>query len=260
MSVLVTGAASGIGAALVDRLLARGEHVLALDRVAVDEARAGLEAVSCDLADPAAISATLEQLGDRAVDAVAHVAGVPGTAPAETVLAVNVLAPTLLLGPLIDRMPAGSSVVTVASVAAGRSVATEEELDELLACRDAAGVEKWLAGHPHTGPEAYDTSKKALVRWSRLVAGRSVPRGVRVNSVSPGPVETPILADFRRSMGEDDIARSADAVGRHGRADEVAAAIDFLLGPEASWIRGVDLPVEGGLLAVRAARSTRSTS
>lgn len=260
--VLVTGAASGIGAALVDRLLAQGDRVLALDRAPV-EPRPRLDVLTCDLADPRAIGGVLEHLG-QGVDAVAHVAGVPGTAPPLTVLSVNVLAPMLLVGPLLERMAPGGSAVTVASVAAHRSAAADDDLDELLRCADADDLTGWLTRHPHTGPEAYDTSKKALVRWTRLAAGEAVAHGVRVNSVSPGPIETPILADFRRSMGEADIDRSANTVGRHGRADEVAAAVAFLLGRDASWISGTDLPVEGGLLAVRAAcaahadRSTRS--
>ncbi|MFC5138947.1 SDR family oxidoreductase [Actinomycetospora rhizophila] len=255
--VLVTGAASGIGAALVDRLLARGDRVLALDRAPVAP-RPGVEVLTCDLADPAAITSVLERVDvDGGVDRVAHVAGVPGTAPPLSVLAVNVLAPVLLVGTLIARMAPGGSAVTVSSVAAHRSAVPDDELDELLAATDPDGLARWLARHPHSGAEAYDTAKKALVRWTRLAAGDAVARGIRVNSVSPGPVETPILADFRASMGEADIDRAAATVGRHGRPEEVAAAIAFLLGPDASWISGTDLPVEGGLLAVRAARAAR---
>jgi NAD(P)-dependent dehydrogenase (short-subunit alcohol dehydrogenase family) len=246
-SVLVTGAASGIGAALVGLLPDAGWRVLALDRAPVP-AGPGVEPIACDLTDPAQVAAVVARVRGE-VSAVAHVAGVPGTAPAPTVLAVNVLAARRLIEPLLGEL---GSVVTVASVAQYRSPEPDDVLDELLACDDAADLDAWLARHPHTGPAAYDTSKKALVRWTRLTAGRHVG-GTRLNSVSPGPVETPILGDFRTSMGEADIDRAAAAVGRHGRPHEVAAAVAFLLGPAASWVRGVDLPVEGGLLAARAA-------
>jgi NAD(P)-dependent dehydrogenase (short-subunit alcohol dehydrogenase family) len=246
-TVLVTGAASGIGAALVGLLHDGGWRVIALDRAAMSAAP-GVETLPCDLADPAQVAAVVARVRGE-VTAVAHVAGVPGTAPAPTVLAVNVLAARRLIEPLLGSVDA---VVTVASVAQHRSPEPEDVLDELLACDDAADLAVWLDRHPHDGPAAYDTSKKALVRWTRLTAGRQIG-GTRLNAVSPGPVETPILRDFRTSMGEADIDRAAAAVGRHGRPEEVAAAVAFLLGPSASWIRGVDLPVEGGLLAARAA-------
>ncbi|WP_018333059.1 SDR family oxidoreductase [Actinomycetospora chiangmaiensis] len=246
-TALVTGAASGIGAALVGLLPDAGWRVLALDRAPVPAAP-DVETLTCDLTDPAQVAAVVARVRDE-VSAVAHVAGVPGTAPASTVLAVNVLAARRLIEPLLGTL---DSVVTVASVAQYRSPEPDDVLDELLACGDAADLDRWLARHPHAGPAAYDTSKKALVRWTRLTAGRHIG-GARLNAVSPGPVETPILRDFRTSMGEADIDRAAAAVGRHGRPDEVAAAVAFLLGPSASWIRGVDLPVEGGLLAARAA-------
>lgn len=250
--MLVTGAASGIGAALVTQLRDDCE-VLALDRTALDPAP-GVVPLCCDLADPAQVAAVVEELRGR-LDAVAHVAGVPGTAPAPTVLAVNVLAPVRLIGGLLPDMPPDGAVVTVASIAAHRSDAPVEVVDELLACADPAALAAWLDRHPHAGPEAYDVSKKALVRWTLLTAVRHLA-GVRLNSVSPGPVETPILADFRASMGEADIDRAAGAVGRHGRPEEAAAAVAFLLDPRASWIRGLDLPLDGGLTALRAAAAT----
>jgi NAD(P)-dependent dehydrogenase (short-subunit alcohol dehydrogenase family) len=252
-TALVTGAASGIGAALVGLLLDDGWGVLALDRAPIP-ARPGVRTLTCDLADPAQIVDVVARVRGE-VSAIAHVAGVPGTAPAPAVLAVNVLAPRLLIEPLLGAVDA---VVTVASVAQHRSPEPDDVLDELLACDDAADLDAWLARHPHDGAAAYDTSKKALVRWTRLTAGRHVG-GTRLNSVSPGPVETPILGDFRTSMGEADIDRAAAAVGRHGRPEEVAAAIAFLLGPSASWVRGVDLPVEGGLLAARTAATVPTT-
>lgn len=249
-TVIVTGAASGIGRALVDRLLATepDTRVVAVDRVECADPR--VETLLCDLSDPDAI-ADLDLPGE--IHGLGAVAGVPGTAPAETVLAVNVLGLRTLTLRVLERMSPGASIVTVASVAAHRSSVGHDDVVALLAVRDRTDLRSWLDRVPLDGPAAYDTSKRAVVDWTVAASAALQDRGIRVTSVSPGPTETPILTDFEQSMGVDAIARSASTVGRHGTADESAAVIAFLLSPDAAWVNGIDIPVEGGLLAVRAA-------
>ncbi|GAA3950790.1 coniferyl-alcohol dehydrogenase [Gordonia caeni] len=244
--VVVTGAASGIGAATASLLRHRGHEVVGVDRAD------GPGIIGCDLADPAAIDALAQRL-PAVLGGLANIAGVPGTADAYTVLAVNVLAPRHLTALVLPRLVAGSAVVNVASVAAHRNTAPPAALEELIAATGPDDVRAWLAAHPTDGPAAYDTSKRVLVDWTTRLAGALVSRGVRALSVSPGPVETPILGDFTASMGAESMDRSIATVGRHGRPDEVAAVVDFALSEEASWLNGIDLPVEGGLLAARTA-------
>jgi len=253
-TIAVTGAASGIGLALVRRLLAEGEQVVAIDRAACPAPVT--RAVIADLTDPAGLRAALAAVHwphHGPLHGLANVAGVPGTAPARTVLEVNVLGTRLLTEALRPRLAAGSSVVNVASVAARRDTVGEPALTELLAAQDAGELEAWLARHPLTGAQAYDTSKAALVAWTKRLAGAWIDQGIRVTSVSPGPTSTPILGDFRTTMGADRIDGAAALVGRHGTADEIAAVVAFLLSRDASWVNGVDLLVEGGLYAARAA-------
>jgi NAD(P)-dependent dehydrogenase (short-subunit alcohol dehydrogenase family) len=252
-TIAVTGAASGIGLALVRRLLARGEEVVAIDRAACPAPVT--RTVITDLTDPNGLRAALAPVHGP-VHGLANVAGVPGTAPARTVLEVNVLGTRLVTEALRPRLAAGSSVVNVASVAAHRDTVGEPALTELLAAEDAGEVEAWLARYPLTGAQAYDTSKAALVAWTKRLAGAWIGEGVRVTSVSPGPISTPILGDFRASMGAGRIDGAAALVGRHGTADEIAAVVAFLLSRDASWVNGVDLLVEGGLYAARAALSS----
>lgn len=233
---LVTGSASGIGAALTARLRAGGDTVIGLDR-------AGAE-VNCDLADAAAIAAAAVIIAGP-LDGIAHVAGLPGTADPATIMAVNCDAPRLLTEALASRLAPGASIVAIASVTAARC-----PLDE--ATKDC-----WLsrpAAHRPAltdGKTAYEYSKALLIRWVQQAAAALRPQGVRVNAVSPGPVDTPILADFEASIGADRIAAAAALTGRHARPDEIAAVVQFLLGADAGWVNGTDIKVDGGYHALR---------
>lgn len=242
--VVVTGAASGIGAALVEILHGQGREVIGLDR------SPGEGILTCDLSDPASIEAIVEQLPAK-LGGLANVAGVPGTAPPRTVLRVNVLGPRLLTRSVLTRLQPHSAIVNVASVAAHRNTQQADAVEELIAAWTPDDVEAWLTAHHVDGPAAYDTSKRVLVDWTTRLAAALIGTGVRALSVSPGPITTPILDDFATSMGQDSMDRSVAAVGRHGRPEEVAAVVGFALSPDASWLNGVDLPVEGGLMAAR---------
>ncbi|MDT0201660.1 SDR family oxidoreductase [Nocardioides sp. AE5] len=248
--IVVTGAASGIGAALATILREQGREVIGLDRVAGD----GI--LSCDLADPDSIAAAVEQLPAE-LGGLANVAGVPGTAPAATVLQVNVLGPRLLSQAVESRLVADSAIVSVASVAAHNNTQPEEALEELHRAATHADIAAWLASHPIDGTAAYDTSKRVVVDWTVRTAAALIGTGVRALSVSPGPVQTPILDDFAATMGQDRMARSVATVGRHGRPEEIAAVVAFCLSPDASWLNGIDILVEGGLMAARTAAQVR---
>lgn len=251
--IVVTGAASGIGLALAEQLRSAGATVYGLDRR--DSPLGSVRTLLCDLSDPDSIRDAVAALPDR-ITGLANVAGIPGTAPAQTVLAVNLLGPRLLTELLLPRMTEGAAIVNVASVAAHRNTEPPESIDALLRARDHAQLHIWLRDHPINGSAAYDTSKRALVDWTQLLSAKLTARRIRALSVSPGPVDTPILADFEASMGADAMARSHDAVGRHGYPHEIAAVIAFALSPAASWLNGIDIPVEGGLFATRAAATS----
>lgn len=247
MRILVTGAGSGIGRALADQLLAAGHQVLGVDRD-VAGIPAGVVPFRVDLTDPAQIAAVVEAAAD--LDGLANVAGVPGTAPAETVLRVNFLGTRRLTEAVLPRLRPGAAVVNVASLAGRRPVC-----DDVVAWRLQAAADEEILRYAKAeglgGSDAYDLSKKLLVSWTVATAAAQLSRGVRVNAVSPGPIETPIIEDFRTSMGAS-VDGAASVVGRHGRPEEVAAAAAFLLCPAASWVNGVDLELDGGLLAARA--------
>jgi NAD(P)-dependent dehydrogenase (short-subunit alcohol dehydrogenase family) len=252
--ILVTGAGSGIGRALVEQLLAAGHDVLGADR---DTAGipGGATAIRVDLTDPVEIAVLVEQA--VVLDGLANVAGVPGTAPPETVLRVNFLGTRRLTAALLPRMQRGAAVINVASLA-GRRPVCDDDTARALHVADDEEILRWAKENALDGSDAYDLSKKLLVVWTTATAAAQLSHGIRACAISPGPIETPIIDDFRTSMGAS-VDGSTAIVGRLGRADEVAAAAAFLLSPAASWVNGIDLELDGGLLAARTAAAGKDS-
>lgn len=244
--IVVVGAGSGIGAATAAHFHHRGDHVLAVD-LRPDAAKASRHA-QCDLRDPAQIRDLVDSIGDD-WDALAYVAGVPGTAPTPDVLEVNYLGMRLTVEGMLPRMRQGGTVVTVASVAALGWQDRIADLEGLLAATDAESVERWQAGQDPNYP-VYSTSKQAAIIYAKRLAPTAWQKfGVRVNTVSPGPTETPILGDFEKSMGKDVLDSVRATVGRHARVSDIVPVIAFLASPESGWINGQDIHVDGGFVA-----------
>lgn len=243
--IVVVGAGSGIGAAVAKHFHDRGDHVLAVD--VREHQTPATEYALCDLRDADSISALLSQIGSG-WDMLAHVAGVPGTAPAADVLKVNYLGMRLMTEGMLPLLQQGGSVVAVASTAALGWDQRVDVLAGLLELTDAEAVEKWQAGQDPSYP-VYSTSKQAVILYCKRLAGCAWTKyGVRINTVSPGPVETPILTDFEATMGKDVLDMCRATVGRHGCVDDIAPVIAFLGSPEAGWITGQDIQVDAGFI------------
>jgi NAD(P)-dependent dehydrogenase (short-subunit alcohol dehydrogenase family) len=188
--IVVVGAGSGIGAGVATHFHDRGDHVLAVD-VRPHRTPAS-DYMQCDLRDAAGIDALLGHIGSG-WDMLAHVAGIPGTAPAADVLRVNYLGMRLMTEGMLPLLREGGSVVAVASTAALGWDQRLDVLTQLLALTVAESVEKWQAAQDPDYP-VYSTSKQALILYAKRLAGPAFAEyGVRINTVSPGPVETPIL-------------------------------------------------------------------
>jgi NAD(P)-dependent dehydrogenase (short-subunit alcohol dehydrogenase family) len=253
---LVTGAASGIGAATCRLLTDRGAQVIGVDRDQAGLARmldAGdcAETISIDLTDAAAIEAKLRGL---AVDGVANVAGVgPDAASPELIFRINLLAPLLILRAVRPTLAPDAAVVNVASITGEMA---DDSMDGHLADPLAAGFLARITGVVTDGPGAYTYSKRALIEQTRKLAVAWAP-GVRVNCVSPGIVDTP-LGERSKIFSWTEKAARRIPLGRLGIAAEIAEVIAFLLSPGASYIIGASFVVDGGYVAAQMTRRSGS--
>ncbi|MCM5681604.1 coniferyl-alcohol dehydrogenase [Schlegelella sp. S2-27] len=244
-TVVVTGCCSGIGSDFAKLARLQGARVIGIDR---NEPTLSLDGfVKADLGDPQAIDAAVAALPAH-VDALANIAGVPGTAPADLVARVNYLGLRHLTQRVLDRMPAGGAIVNVSSIL-GAEWPQRLELHRALA--QTGGFEAgahWLRDHPVAQPTCYQYFKEALIVWTSTQSQRVfLERGVRMNCVAPGPVFTPILGDFVSMLGQERVEKDAHRMKRPAYSDEVAPVIAFLCSDASRWVSGVNLPVDGGL-------------
>jgi 3alpha(or 20beta)-hydroxysteroid dehydrogenase len=213
--VVVTGAARGQGAAEAAALAAEGAEVIATD--VLPGAR------HLDVRDPASWAALAAGL-DR-VDALVNNAGVAsrGRLPHvdletwDNTFAINVTGPMLGIQALVPLMPPGSSIVNVCSVAA-------------------------LSGHVAA---AYTASKWALRGLTRSASLELGPRGIRVNAVMPGLIETPLMEGASPAFRTAALAEIP--LGRTGTVADIAPAIVYLVSDDSSYMTGAELVIDGGL-------------
>lgn len=246
--VLVTGAASGIGSAVAQKLHSAGVEVVGLDRVA---GGSDFPILATDLSDRARIHDTVASL-EGTFTGLCNAAGLPGTAAWDSVLRVNYLGLRELTDTLAPLMPRGSSIVSIASQA-GYNVPQDTGLaSRANGTADWAELEAFLGQDERFMADPYGFSKHFVHHLTTYRAAGLVSSGVRCTSVSPGPVQTPIAAEFRRQMGEDHFDAAVNRVGRMAEPDDVADVICFLLSDAARWVNGTNIATDGGLSAVRA--------
>lgn len=234
-SAFVTGAGSGIGRATARRLLDDGARVALTDlnddavaAVTADYDPAQALALTCDVTSTesvnAAVGAAVEKFGS--LDILVNVAGGAKPHPSmdqisdehwESELDLNLTGVMRCIRAAIPVLRDGGAIVTVSSV----------------------------NGLAAFGNEPYSSAKAALSGFTKNLAVELAPRGIRTNVVAPGTVRTPV---WDGQPGKPDSLVPLIPLGRVGEPEDIAAAVAFLASDDATWITGVTLPVDGGMM------------
>ena len=224
---MVTGGSSGIGAAIVARFLDAGAAVVNLDRTPPTD---GGSHIQCDVADAAAVetamASAVERLGGLS-DLVCN-AGMGRNQPLHTytdqqwalVVGVNLTGTFHCIRAAVPHLVAGGggSIVTISS---------------------ANGL------RPLPGEAPYSAAKAAVINLTMTTAVEYAP-SIRANCVSPGMIDTPLTAMVTGNPAFRAVADAGTPVGRVGRADEVAALVQFLCSDEAGYLTGQNIVIDGG--------------
>jgi NAD(P)-dependent dehydrogenase (short-subunit alcohol dehydrogenase family) len=230
---LVTGAASGIGRATVERLAAEGAQVAGLD-VNGDVAGAAAMARTCDVGDPdqvaAAVAAVVERFGR--LDVVCNVAGILradhthelALADWDKVLRVNLTGTFLVCRAAIPHLLAAKGCIVNTSSTA------------------ALGSHPWMA--------AYAASKGGILSMTRTIAVEYGKQGLRANCVCPGGIITPLHGQFKLPKGADpELLRGAMPPVPYAGPEHAASVIAFLASDDARYINGAEIRADGGALS-----------
>jgi NAD(P)-dependent dehydrogenase (short-subunit alcohol dehydrogenase family) len=271
---IVTGAARGMGAAcatrvadMVDVLLVadRDEERLAgtLQHLGSGPMRANVEPFALDVQDRDDVDrlvARASELGP--LRAVAHAAGVSPTMGGwREMLAIDLVGTALLVDACRPLATPGTAIVCFASVApllamTDADVPADAVLDDPLDDRFIEAIREAVGPEIEDPGMAYTWAKRGVHRLVRREAVAFGRLGARICSVTPGIIDTPMGQQEAAARPTNEMLVQLSPLGREGTAEEVAAAVAFLLSDEAAFVTGIDLPVDGGVAAAIRSRGT----
>jgi NAD(P)-dependent dehydrogenase (short-subunit alcohol dehydrogenase family) len=248
---VVTGCASGIGAAVARQLTDLGAEVIGLDlkRPALQLK----EFHEIDLSEPASIERAVAAI-DGPVDSLFNVAGVSsGIGDPMRVVTINFLGTRHFTEALIPSMPPGSAIANVSSLAASAYRANAGVTAGLLDTATMAEGIEWCQRNPEPVADGggYRLSKEAIILYGMANVGSLGAKGIRINCTAPGVTDTPILDQLRSAYGQQFLDSFRTPLGRAADPDEQAGVLLFLNSSAASYITGQVIWADGGSVAER---------
>jgi NAD(P)-dependent dehydrogenase (short-subunit alcohol dehydrogenase family) len=204
-----------------------------------------------NLLDPDAVAGAIDQIGGR-IDALFNCAGLPGapkTTDVDTML-VNFAANRLLATLVAPHMTNGGAIASISSTAGSGWIQNIATWLPLTRTADYAEAKAWIESHPEEIAGGYSPSKEALIVWTLDAAMDFAPQGIRLNCISPGPTDTPMMPDFEAAAGGNGkiIDLFAQGLGRRSTPAEQAWPLIFLNSDAASYVSGENLNTDGGTL------------
>ena len=243
--VVSGGGGGGMGAAATTELANLGAEIHVIDLKEPPVPVASHQVV--DLRDPDATAAAIENIGST-LHALFNCAGLPGPpfSDVDTML-VNFAAMRHLAELCADRMTDGGAICSISSGAGMGYLQQIEKWMPLMQTEGFAGAKAWCEANPEAIASGYAPSKEAIILWTHYAAREFMQRDVRVNVISPGPTDTPMMPAFEDHSGKELVDTFTLVAGRRSTPEEQAYPMIFLNSDAASYITGENLNTDGGM-------------
>jgi len=241
--VVITGAASGMGQAATRLLIELGAEVYALD---IKEVTVPVKLfIKTDLGKKEQIDATTSRIPDD-IYALFNCAALPGPPFSNLdVMLVNFVGHRHLIETLLPRISDGGAIASISSTGGLFWKNKFDTTKKLLATRGFNEARAWLEANPETMKHSYVFSKECITAYAKVHAAELAKRNTRINTLSPGPTETPMMPAFRKAYGKNtDMWLSP--IGRYATPEEMGEPLVFLNSKMARFISGQDLVVDYG--------------
>ena len=246
-TVVMTGAASGMGSAAAYLLADLGAEVHALD--IGDVSAPVTQSIKTDMKNQASINAAIEKLPAK-IDILLNCAGVPHppASALDTVL-INFVGLRHLTDTLIPRIQEGGAIVSIASTAGMAYKSNLDTVRAFLSLETFEDSQSYLEGQPDLKADPYGFSKQCIIVYTQTLAGELAKTGVRINCISPSPTQSDFMTKLTKEIPEAAITPFFPSNGRFAESEEMGRALVMMGSDLACFVSGVNLPVDFGYCA-----------